>query len=120
MLIDRAVTILTRLRDGLDHDGEPLGEDHPCQQVDVVRALYTVLAALPDAGPGAAAGSNGTRPPPANRGKPWTAEEDERLVRAYDEGKRESALASELERSRYAVRLRLEKLGKITPAQATV
>ena len=65
----------------------------PNQALDIVRAL--------------AAGTD-----PAT-GKPWTPEEDQALVAAFDSGSTPKQLAAAHERTNGAVRSRLMKLGKL-------
>ena len=46
-----------------------------------------------------------------NKGKPWTAEEDDYLRRAFQAGVEVKELSDELKRTREAIRARLKKLG---------
>ncbi len=119
MLLERAIEILERLRDGEDPmSGKPLPVGSPAQSPDVVRALYTVLAALPgDGGESACEGAKlpkPKKPQPSKAGKPWTDEDDAKLGSAFDEGQTVSSLSKELGRSPAAVRLRLVKLGRLS------
>jgi hypothetical protein len=123
MHLVRAVEILGRLRDGEDpHTGRALPKESPCQTPEVVRALYTVLAALPDAGfddTGEPAGAVEPRAPsPSRRGQAWSDDEDERLAAAFDAGESAAKLARSFGRSSKAIRLRLVKLGRISPEDA--
>jgi len=116
MHLTRAVEILERLRDGEDpRTGRALPADSPYQQPDVVRALFTALAALPavDA-PEEAADAKPPRSRPARAGEPWRDDEDERLAAAFDEGRGVAELARVFGRSRSAIRLRLVKLGRLS------
>ena len=117
MLIVRAIEILERMRDGKEPvSGKILTSEGPWQSAEVVRALYTVLAALPEAsreGP-VEEKSPSTKPRLARAGKPWTDEEDERLSAAFDRGETVAKLARAFERSAAAIRLRLVKLGRLS------
>lgn len=120
MQLNRAVEILERLRDGEDpRTGKALPAGNAAQESDVVRALYTVLAALADgcgdeeAGEGAAL-PKPDKPKPSRAGKPWTDEEDERLAAAFDNGETVAKLGRAFERSESAIRLRLVKLGRLS------
>src|SRR5438105_4921202 len=101
MQIARAVQILERLRDGEDpRTGRPLPsgpaqERGPIQDPETVRALYTVLAALPEqtealparvAQTGKPPRAGVTRPHATRAGQPWTDSEDERLAAGFDAG----------------------------------
>src|SRR6185503_7488640 len=109
MQLARAVEILERLRDGEEPvTGRALSKDSPCQTPEVVRALYTVLAALPETSRAAPVEApTSTRPRLARAGKPLTDEEDRCLGAAFDEGRGVPEIARVLDRSSKAVRLRL-------------
>ncbi|MCE9642467.1 MAG: hypothetical protein K8S22_20300 [Betaproteobacteria bacterium] len=110
-----ALKIIQQLADGIDpHTGKAFGADSPYQHPDTVRALFVALRAL-DAPPAAskpraaAAAENA----PSNSGKPWTDDEDKALAAAFDAGKKILELATAHQRSRFAIEVRLAKLGKI-------
>jgi hypothetical protein len=114
-----ALKILQQLADGIDpHTGEVFGAGSPYQHPDTVRALFVALRAL-DAPPAqtasrqraAATGENA----PSNSGKPWSDDEDKALAAAFDAGKKILELATAHQRSRFAIEVRLAKLGKIEP-----
>ena len=68
MDIQRAKELLAVLSDGVNPlTGEVLPEDDSCNQVEIVRALNTVLRYL-DNQP-----QKSAKPSPDNAGKPWTA-----------------------------------------------
>ena len=119
MQIERAVGILSKLRDGEDpRTGRALPAGSPCHDVDVVRALYTVLARVED-GSDCEAGApvappSPPRPSRSRAGKPWTDPEDECLAAGFDEGRTVTDLGRALERSESAIRLRLVKLGRLS------
>ena len=52
---------------------------------------------------------------PQNAGKPWTKEEENRLVRNFRNGNAISELARQHQRTENAIRIRLEQLGEIEP-----
>jgi DNA-binding NarL/FixJ family response regulator len=121
MLIVRAIEILERMRDGKEPvSGKILTSEGPWQSAEVVRALYTVLAALPESAREEPAEETApsTKPRLSRAGKPWTDEEDRCLAVAFDEGRGVPEIARLLDRSRKAVRLRLVKLGRIAAEDA--
>lgn len=88
--------------------GELMPPDSPYNEPPVIRALFTVARALD--------GCDAPRPRrelPANAGKSWTPDEDDRLAADFDAGHELKQLALDLGRSRLAVEARLVKLGKI-------
>ena len=112
-----ALKILQQLADGTDpHTGKAFGADSPYQHPDTVRALFVALRAL-DAPAAAPAGKQRTAAPaenaPSNSGKPWSDDEDKALAAAFDAGKQILELATAHQRSRFAIEVRLAKLGKI-------
>jgi hypothetical protein len=116
-----ALKILQQLADGIDpKTGKAFGADSPYQHPDTVRALFVALRAL-DAPPAStqtaskqrAAATNETAP--SNSGKPWSDDEDKALASAFDAGKKVLELATAHQRSRFAIEVRLAKLGKIEP-----
>lgn len=115
-----ALRTLRRLRDGLDPaDAAPLAPDHPFQRPEVLRALFVatsaveLLAAADDAGrPGPLPPRGAERPKPANRGMPWSAEDDRLLAEAFDAGDSIAEIAETFGRSRGSIRARLLRLGR--------
>ena len=118
-----ALKILQQLADGTDpHTGKSFGADSPYQHPDTVRALFVALRALdapPTATAPAPAGKQRAAAPaenaPSNSGKPWSDDEDKALAAAFDAGKKILELATAHQRSRFAIEVRLAKLGKIEP-----
>jgi hypothetical protein len=112
---EQTLAILKALAEGIDPaTGERFAADTPWQRADTARALYRAVAALetPVAAPEPAA----KRPAPAGRdnaGKPWSKEEDERLVAGFDAGQTVEALAEAHGRSRFAIEARLARYGKV-------
>lgn len=108
MDIQRAKELLAVLSDGVSPlTGEVLPEDNSCNQVEIVRALNTVLRYL-DNQP-----QKSTKPSPDNAGKPWTVEDEDALSRMFDQGYSQNGICSHFKRSPGAIAARLEKLGKI-------
>src|SRR5471032_1926568 len=114
-----ALKILQQLADGIDpHTGQAFGADSSYQHPDTVRALFVALRAL-DAPPAPAATAPKQRAAatnenaPSNSGKPWSDDEDKALAAAFDAGKKILELATAHQRSRFAIEVRLAKLGKI-------
>jgi hypothetical protein len=109
-----ALKILQQLADGTDpHTGKAFGADSPYQHPDTVRALFVALRALdapPPTGKQRAATAENA---PSNSGKPWSDDEDKALAAAFDAGKQILELATAHQRSRFAIEVRLAKLGKI-------
>ena len=73
--------------------------------------LFRSLEAPPAAKPRTAASENA----PQNSGKPWSDDEDKALAAAFDAGRKIPELATQHQRSRFAIEARLAKLGKIDP-----
>lgn len=110
----RALSIVSALANGVNPaTGEIFPADSPYQSADVVRALFLVVR-LMEVGQS----KNRARPTaPCNAGKPWTAEEDEKLLREFDRGVAVAQLAQAHGRTSAGIQARLEKHGKL---QATV
>jgi hypothetical protein len=110
----KAVEILKSLAAGMDPAaGQPLTSIAPLQSPDVVRALF--LAA--DRWRCACASRGGNRTLPRNAGKPWSSDEDERLLAGFDAGTQ----VDELPRARAHAcrhRARLVKHGRLEAEQA--
>lgn len=120
-----ALKIIQQLADGTDpHTGKAFGADSPYQHPDTVRALFVAVRAL-DATPASAPTAQPAQPAPkqraaaksesapSNSGKPWSDDEDKVLAAAFDAGKKILELATAHQRSRFAIEVRLAKLGKI-------
>lgn len=109
-----ALHIIRALAQGIDpHTGETFPADSPYQHPDTVRALFRAAEALGTAGRPQTPRSNA----PENSGKPWTDEEDQRLVQAFDASQPLAELAKQHRRSRAAIQARLLRLGKIEPPE---
>ena len=109
MDVERAKELLTILADGVNPlTGELLADDDSCNQIEIVRALNTVLRKL-DYQPNRA-----IKPLPENAGKPWTKEDEEILCRMFDAGCSRKEICNHFKRTVGAIAARLVKLGKIT------
>ena len=80
------------------------------QEPRVIRALFTALEIIEHA----EERDKRRRTGPQNSGKLWTQEEDDRLAQAFDAGMSVKVLAAEHQRSAFAIKSRLLRLGKIT------
>ena len=105
MDISRAKEIISALAEGIDPTtGEVLPAEHICNNVEVVRALYTLLQQ--------------EEPKPKkntceNSGKKWTEEDDKLLKELFESGVKKSQLQKTFMRSRASIEARLVKLGLI-------
>ncbi|MBB6095705.1 hypothetical protein HNQ60_004596 [Povalibacter uvarum] len=108
----KAFSIVSALANGVNPlTGEVFPADSPYQTADVVRALFLVLWILE------------RRPKPRSRastadnaGKPWSSDEDQRLLTQFDEGMSIADLARGHLRTVAGIQARLEKHGRVTPA----
>ena len=106
-----AIRIVEALIDGVDPvTGEVLPEASPYNHPEVIRALARALGAM-------------IRSPhqkrrqqdlPANAGKAWTKEEDQQLIKAFDEGCAVKDIAAKHARTQGSIASRLVRLGKIS------
>lgn len=107
-----AVRIIRDLAEGFDPlTREPLADDHLCQRPAVVRAMFVALGDMDTKG----RARRRQESSPAKSGLPWSPQDDAALAAAFDAGAPLEALALGHERSVYAVKLRLVKLGKLEP-----
>jgi hypothetical protein len=110
MELAQALQILDALADGRDPlTGQPLAAGHLCQQAPVVRALCLAVQELRrrEAPPRLSGGAT------ENAGKPWTADEEAELVRAFQAGATLGQLALRHGRTRQAIQGRLYRLGQV-------
>lgn len=116
----KAFNIVSTLANGVNPiTGEVFSPDSPYQSSEIVRALFVAARALEGAA-SAPSATKETRPRAqglSNVGKPWTAEEDERLVTEFSKGRSPRELATAHGRTLAGVEARLEKLGRITAQQ---
>lgn len=106
---------------------ESLADDDACNNVDVVRALYTILAYVDSVEANIQSEPlnprltreqrNLERSLPRNKGKSWTIEEDEELCDMFDRGVKASELCAHFERTHAGIAARLVRLGKISERQ---
>lgn len=110
---EQALSILQVLANGADpFTGTTFPASSPYQHPDVVRALYQAVRALESVI--AAQRRQAARASSAgNAGKPWTKEENERLLAAFDAGQTVDELAAAHSRSRLAIEARLAKFGRV-------
>jgi len=115
-----AIRTLDALAQGRDPvTTKPLPDSSPYNQPVVLRSLFVALKALGSQSADPVAPVANGRPekplrqPPANAGKPWTADEDQQLCDAFDKGLAVKEIAVRHSRSTTALNARLFKLGKI-------
>mgnify|MGYP001764412718 FL=1 len=111
----KAAEILKSLAAGMDPaGGHPLTSIAPLQSPDVVRALFLAADSLEMR----VRQSRRQSTLPRNAGKPWVAEEDQRLLAEFDSGTRVDELAARHERTRAGIEARLVKHGRLEVEQA--
>jgi hypothetical protein len=112
----RAREILQALIQGVSpFDGEELPPGTILQQADVLRALLAGVSALEEG----EARAERRAQMPENMGRPWSDEEQELLVSAFNEGEPLSDIAARHRRTLRAIEARLEKFGFISSDQRT-
>lgn len=110
----KALSILSTLANGVNPStGEIFPAGSPYQSPEIVRALYVAVRSLESRSPTKSARSG----LPSNVGKPWTEEEDQRLLAEFDRGRTPRALAEAHGRTLAGIEARLEKLGRISAQQ---
>ncbi len=108
-----AARILDLLAQGIDPDsGELLPSDNVVQSSAVIRALFLASRAL-GAHPSAAMPEKEKDPSLKQAGKPWTDEEAQRLLAAFDAGTPMDELALAHGRTKGGIRSRLVRLGRV-------
>jgi len=111
-----AVRILDLLAQGIDPDsGGLLPQDSVVHSAAVIRALFLASRAL-GAQPNAAITSLSEKdkdPSLTQAGKPWTEEEAQRLLVAFDAGTPMDELARSHGRTKGGIRSRLVRLGRL-------
>jgi hypothetical protein len=109
---EKALSILQALSGGTDpFTGEPFPAASIYQHPDVVRALFQAVRALEAAV--AVQKRQASRPAAGNSGKPWSKDEDDKLVAAFDKGRSIDDLADAHARSRLAIEARLARFGRV-------
>jgi hypothetical protein len=119
----KTVAILSALANGVNPlTGEIFGADSPYQQTEVVRALFAALERFKSVEPPTSKPKPNPKTradAPSNVGKPWTEEEDRRLLAEFDRGRKPTELARELGRTLAGIEARLERHGKLSPKERT-
>ena len=111
----RAAEILKSLAAGTDPtQGGALTDVAVFQTPDVVRALFLAVDSLESRTRQLRRQSN----LPRNAGKPWSQEEDDRLLKAFDDGATVDQLTAQHERTRAGIEARLVKHGRLEAEQA--
>jgi hypothetical protein len=110
MDIDQAIEIVTKLADGVDPTtGERLPSSSVYQQADTVRALHLALEGLDRL----KRHKDRVQSGPPKAGRPWTKDEEDKMLRQFDAKVDVAAIAQELNRTTGAIWARLEKVGRI-------
>ena len=105
MDITRAKEIIELLADGVNPlTGEVLSANDSCNQVEVVKALHTVLKHM---------SSISKVHPAENAGKPWSPEDEEILCKMYDSRCTIKEMCNRFGRTKGSITARLVHLGKI-------
>jgi hypothetical protein len=109
----KALGIVSALANGVNPiTGEVFPTDSVYQAPDIVRALYVAVRAL-DGGTRARG-----RDKAPNAGKPWSEEEDRRLLAEFDRGRPVAELAQAHARTSGSIHARLEMHGRLGPGSA--
>ena len=87
-------------------------ENHVINEPDVIRALNKIVETLSSK----EKKSKKQRDLPERVGKPWSENEDKALIKAFENGISINDLVIKHQRTRGAIRSRLDRLGKITLA----
>jgi hypothetical protein len=114
MQLDVALPIVRALADGVNPmTGEAYPDHSPYAEPRALRALYAAVDVLQKE----VEREKRRERLPANFGKPWSDTEDKALIAEFDAGTPLVAIATKHQRTQSSVRLRLEKLGQIHPAE---
>lgn len=118
MNIEKAHLILKSLADGIDPiTGWVLGTEHPCQQPEIIRALFLAAGVLERDVKREQRLERARLGMPVNTGKSWTVGEEAMLLKRYSGGNTVQELAELHRRTVGSICARLEKLGQM-PMQA--
>ena len=110
MTPQEAQRVIDALADGADPEtGELFPSESVLLKPAVIRALFLASRALE----ATRRASSAARSQPAQAGKPWTPEEDQRLLDAFDQGADLPALTASHARSKGGIASRLVHLGRI-------
>lgn len=108
MDIERAKELLSCLADGVNPlTDEVLSRSDSCNQVEIDRALHTVLHEL-DRLP-----KKKDKNLPDNAGKPWTREDEAALGKMFDSGSARKELCERFKRTPGSIASRLVRLEKL-------
>jgi hypothetical protein len=112
----KALTIVSALANGVNPaTGELFAADSPYQAPDVIRALFRAVQLLElNVQRRTRARNDGF----GNAGKPWSDEEDQRLLAEFDNGRPLAELASLHGRTHGGIQARLERHGRLLPDAA--
>jgi hypothetical protein len=105
----QAHKIISALADGCDPTTGEKIEASVLQHGDVIRALHVAVRAL-EARP---KGRGSRVRTPANAGKPWTEEEDRKLLGLFDAGQSVTQLAQAHDRTPAGIHARLVRHGRL-------
>ncbi len=106
-----AMNIIQALVNGINPlSDEPLPDNSLCLNSDIQRALQATIPALESR----MRYDERKSKLPANAGLPWTDEEDQQLIAAFDEGNSIATLVDQHQRTKGSITSRLLKFGKIT------
>jgi len=112
---NKIIGIVSALANGVNPiTGEIFPSSSPYQAPEIVRALHAAVRALQ--------GGREARPAqradaPGNVGKPWSKDEDQRLLAEFERGRSPAELAQLHGRTLAGIEARLEKHGRLTPQQ---
>ena len=110
MDVDQATEIIRKLADGVDPTtGERLPPSSVYQQADTVRALHLALEGLDRLKRVKERIHSG----PPKAGRPWTKDEEDKMLQQFDGKVDVKLIAQELNRTPGAIWARLEKVGRI-------
>lgn len=110
MDVGRAIEIVTKLADGVAPvTGESLPSSSVYQQADTVRALHLALEGLDRL----RRHKDRIQSGPPKAGRPWTKDEETRMLQQFDAKVDVAVIAQELNRTTGAIWARLEKVGRI-------
>lgn len=106
----QAIGVVRSLANGIDPEsGEKFPPDNAYQRPNVVRALFEAAAALERQ----ERFNRRKGELPKNTGKPWTEDEDRKLLAAFDACRSLQEIAVSHERTSTGVRARLVKYGRL-------
>jgi hypothetical protein len=107
----QAHKIISALADGCDPTTGEKVEASVLQHGDVIRALHIAVRALETSARSKPRSSRARVP--ANAGKPWTEEEDRKLLGLFDAGQSVSRLAQAHDRTPAGIHARLVRHGRL-------